>query len=158
MITLALGIGANSAIFSLVDTVMLKLLPVKAPEQLYFVGHSPEGVSMTWNYPDYRAIRDHNTVFTALAGYSLNLEPIGVQASDAVGYGAELSHGIFVSGNYFDVLGVLPALGRMFNTADDRAPGASPHVVLSYSYWQSRFNSDTRQSDASCASTVTHLR
>ena len=138
VITLALGIGANTAIFSLVDTVMLELLPVKAPEQLYFVGHSPQRVSMTWNYPDYRAMRDRNTVFTGLAGYSLGLEPIGIQAGNAT----ELSSGIFVSGNYFNVLGVSAALGRAFNDADDRAPGASPYVVLSYSYWQSHFNGD----------------
>ncbi len=144
VITLALGIGANTAIFSLVDTVMLKLLPVKAPEQLYFVGHTPQRVSMTWNYPDYRAMRDHNTVFTGLAGYSLGLEPVGVQAGSAGGEPTELSSGIFVSGNYFDVLGVSPALGRVFNAADDRAPGGSPYVVLSYTYWQSHFNRDAQ--------------
>lgn len=144
IMTLALGIGANTAIFSLVETVMLKLLPVKAPEQLYFVGHRTQRMSMTWNYPDYRAMREQNTVFTGLAGYSLNLEPFGVQDGSTEGYAAELSHGIFVSGNYFNVLGVSPALGRLFNTADDRAPGASPYVVLSYSYWQSHFNSDTQ--------------
>jgi predicted permease len=144
VITLALGIGSNSAIFSLVDTVMLKLLPVKIPEQLYLVAHSPQRVSMTWNYPDYQAMRNDNTVFSGLAGYSLGLEPIGVQMTNATGYAPELSYGIFVSGNYFDVLGVSPALGRVFNTADDRAPGASPYVVLSYSYWQSHFNRDTQ--------------
>jgi predicted permease len=144
VITLALGIGSNSAIFSLVDTVMLKLLPVKTPEQLYLVGHTPQRVSMTWNYPDYSAMRDHNTVFTGLAGYSLGLQSVGVQSSTATGYAAELSYGIFVSGNYFDVLGVSPALGRVFNTTDDRAPAASPYVVLSYSYWQSHFNRDTQ--------------
>lgn len=144
IMTLALGIGANTAIFSLVETVMLRLLPVKAPEHLYFVGHRTQRMSMTWNYPDYRAMREQNTVFTGLAGYSLNLEPFGVQDGSAEGYAAELSHGIFVSGNYFDVLGVAPALGRLFNTADGRAPGASPYAVLSYSYWQSHFNSDTQ--------------
>ncbi len=144
VITLALGIGANTAIFSLVDTVMLKLLPVKAPEQLYFVGHDSQRMSLSWNYPDYRAMRDHNTAFTGLAGYSLNPESLGVQTGNAAGNAAELSYGIFVSGNYFDLLGVAPALGRVFNTADDRAPGSSPYVVLSYSYWQSHFNGNTQ--------------
>lgn len=142
IVTLALGIGANTAIFSLVDTVMLKLLPVKTPEQLYLIGHNPERVSMSWNYPDYCAMRDHNTVFTGLAGYSLVPEPIGVQTGNAVGSAAKLSYGIFVSGNYFDVLGVSPAMGHVFNTSDDRAPGTSPYVVLTYSYWQSHFNRD----------------
>jgi hypothetical protein len=110
--------------FSLVDAVLLKMLPVKAPAQLYFVGHNPEPVSITWNYPDYRAMRDHNTVFTGLAGYSRNLESIGVQTNSAAA--AQLSYGIFVSGNYLDVPGV-SAYGRDFNAADDRAPGAAPH-------------------------------
>ncbi len=140
VLTLALGIGANTAIFSLVDTVMLKLLPVKGPDQLYLIGHNPHRLSMTWNYPDYRAMRDHNPAFAGMAGYSLGLTPLGIQAAGTAG--TELSYGIFVSGNYFDVLGVSPALGHMFNAADDRAPGASPCVVLSYSYWQSHFNSD----------------
>jgi predicted permease len=141
VVILALGIGANTAIFSLVDTVMLKLLPVKAPEQLYFIGHrTSQRVTLVWNYPDYRAMRDYNTVFRALAGYSLGLKPMGVQTSDTT----QLAHGVFVSGNYFDVLGVSPALGRVFNAADDRVPGASPYVVLSYSYWQSHFNGDAQ--------------
>jgi hypothetical protein len=91
VITLALGIGANSAIFSLVDTVMLKLLPVKAPEQLYFVGRNTQRVSMTWNYPDYSAMRDHNTVFSGLAGYGLGLTPVGIQSGNAAAQAAELS-------------------------------------------------------------------
>ena len=142
--TLALGIGGVSAVFSLLNTVILNLLPLKAPEALYYIGRQESRMSMTWNYPDYRAMRDHNTVFTGLAGYSLGLESLGVQFGDAQGQSAVLTHGIFVSGNYFSVLGVSPALGRLFNTADDRAPGASPYVVLNYSYWQSHFNGDTR--------------
>ena len=142
--TLALGIGANTAIFSLVDTVLLKLLPVKAPEQLYLVGHTPRPVMMAWNYPDYRAMRDQNTVFSGLAGYSLNLDSLGVSSGNGDAQRTELSHGIFVSGNYFDVLGVSPALGHVFSSVDDRAPGASPYVVLSYSYWRSHFGGDAR--------------
>lgn len=142
VITLALGIGANTAIFSLVDTIMLKLLPVKMPEQLYLIGHGPQRLSMSWDYPDYCAMRDHNTVFTGLAGYSLGLEPIGVQTGNAGGSAAKLSYGIFVSGNYFNVLGVSPVIGHVFNSSDDRAPGTSPYVVLSYLYWQSHFNRD----------------
>jgi predicted permease len=144
MITLAIGIGANTAIFSLIDTVMLKLLPVKTPEQLFLVGNDRRHTSMTWNYPDYRAMRQNNSVFEGLAGYSLNLESLGIQTSSGAGLGAELSHGIFVSGNYFEVLGVSPALGRVFNAGDDRAPGTSPYAVLSYEYWQSRFDGDAQ--------------
>ncbi len=144
ILMLGIGIGANTAIFSLVDTVMLKLLPVKAPKQLYFVGHTPQHVSMTWNYPDYRAMRDHNTVFSGLAAYSLGLKPLGIDGVGAGAYTTELSSGIFVSGNYFNVLGVSAVLGRVFNAEDDRAPGASPYVILSYSYWRSHFGGDVR--------------
>lgn len=144
VLILAFGIGANTAIFSLIDTVMLKLLPVKAPQQLYFVGHDTQRMSLSWDYPDYCAMRDHNSVFTGLAGYSLPLEPVGIQAGSGADAATKLSSGLFVSGNYFDVLGVSPALGRAFNDADDRAPGASPYVVLGYSYWQSQFGGDTQ--------------
>lgn len=143
VLTLALGIGANSAIFSLVDTVMLKLLPVQQPDQLYLIGRDPHRARLSWNYPDYRAMRDHNKVFADLAGYSMGLEQIGVQRGNT-GRAAELSYGVFVTGNYFDVLGVSPVVGRAFNTSDDRASGASPYVILSYSYWQSHFNGDSR--------------
>ncbi len=61
--SMALGIGANTAIFSLVNTLLLKLLPVKSPEQLYLVATNPQRLNTSWNYPDYRAMRDHNTVF-----------------------------------------------------------------------------------------------
>lgn len=142
IITLALGVGANTAIFSLVDTIMLKLLPVKAPEQLYFVAHGVQYPSRSWNYPDYCAMRDRNSAFAGLAAYSLGLESLGIQTGSTADQSAELSHGIFVSGNYFEVLGVAPALGRFFNSEDDRAPGAAPYAILSYSYWQSRFAGD----------------
>lgn len=144
VITLALGIGANTAIFSLVDTVLLKLLPVKAPEQLYLVRSNPQRLQTSWNYPDYVAMRDHNTAFTGLAGYSMGLSTFGLQSSNSANEPAELTYGIFVSGNYFGVLGVTPALGRVFSDKDDRAPGAAPYVVLSYSYWRARFNGDTQ--------------
>ncbi len=145
VLSLALGIGANTAIFSVVNAILLTLLPVKAPQQLYVVARPfPEGPSPSWNYPDYIAMRDRNTVFTELAGYSLGLEAVGVQAGNSTASAAELTHGIFVSGNFFGVLGVTPAIGRTFNAADDRAPGASPYVVLSYAYWQGRFAGDNR--------------
>jgi hypothetical protein len=127
VITLALGIGSTSAIFSLVNTVMLRLLPVKAPEELYLLGRDPQRIAMAWNYPDYNAMREENSVFTGLATYSLGHTRIGVQTGNTGGFAAELTYSVFVSGNYFQVLGVSPALGRTFNAADDRAPGAAPY-------------------------------
>src|SRR5579884_1653739 len=141
--TLALGIVANTAIFSFVDTVLLKLLPVKDPLQLYLVAYHPAKPHTTWNYPDYVAMRNHNTQFTGLAAYSLSLSTFGLQTAASTQQAAEITYGIFVSGNYFDVLGATPALGRLFDAQDDRAPGAAPYIVLSYSYWQSRFSGDT---------------
>ncbi len=145
VLSLALGIGANTAIFSVVNAILLTTLPVKAPQQLYLLTNnpSPRGFNPSWNYPDYVAMRDRNTSFSGLAGYSLGLQAVGMQASSAQDT-TELTHGTFVSGNYFDVLGVTPAAGHLFSAADGRAPGASPYVVLSYAYWHNRFDGDTR--------------
>ena len=146
ILTLALGIGANTAIYSLLDQALLRRLPVKQPEQLvmlrYFgsnTGHvsSYGGDDKNYfSYPMYRDIRDHNSVFA------------GVIATDAVQVGVqwrqqpELVSGELVSGNYFDVLGVKPALGRLFVVSDDLAQNANPVVVLSFGYWKRVFGSD----------------
>ena len=95
VLSLALGIGANTAIFTLVNTVLLKLLPVAEPEQLYLVGTHPQNVRVSWNCPDYCAMRDRNTAFTSLAGYSLGMQMIGVQTG-AGEESAELAHGIVI--------------------------------------------------------------
>jgi predicted permease len=141
VMSLALGIGANTAIFSIVDAMLLKLLPVKSPQELYLVGSNPSQPRTSWNYPDYVAFRDNNTSFSGLAAYSGGAQPMGMQLDDA-GASTELAYVAAVSGNYFEVLGVDPQLGRVFNDEDDRAPGAAPYVVLSYDYWQSRFGGD----------------
>lgn len=141
VMSLALGIGANTAIFSLVDAMLLRLLPVKSPQELYLVAANPARPNTSWNYPDYSAFRDHNTSFSGLAAYSGGAgQPVGMQLDGAdAGSTTELAYAAAVSGNYFDVLGVDPAIGSLFSPEDDRAPGASPYVVLSYDYWQSRF-------------------
>ena len=145
ILSLALGIGANTAIFSIVDAILLKMLPVKSPNELYLVAADPTRRQTSWNYPDYCAFRDHNRSFTGLAGYSGGAQPLGMQLDDAgAGSSTELAYTVTVSGNYFDVLGVTPAVGRVLNPDDDRKPGASPYAVLSYDYWQSRFAGDPR--------------
>jgi len=139
-LSLALGIGANTAIFSIVDTLLLKRLPVRSPQELYSVTAGADRSS--WNYPDYTAFRDHNMSIT-LAACSGGSQRLGMQLTDAdSGAPPELVHVAVVSGNYFDVLGVGPALGRVLNAGDDRAPGAAPYAVLRHNYWQSRFGSD----------------
>jgi predicted permease len=142
ILSLALGIGANTAIFSIVDTLLLKRLPVKSPQELYRVTAGEDRSS--WNYPDYVAFRDHNTSIT-LAACTGGTQRFGMQLADAdSSTPAEIVSSAVVSGNYFSVLGVDPALGRVLNAGDDRIPSASPYIVLSFTYWQSRFGSDPR--------------
>jgi predicted permease len=139
ILTLALGIGANTAIFSVVNAVLLKSLPVQKPEELVVVKYSdPQSGKLNedFSYPMYQAIRDKNTFFAgvlARSGLDLN-----------VGYGgqSEQLYGELVSGNYYTTLGVQPWLGRLFTDDDDRIPGGHPVAVLSYGYWQRRFGSD----------------
>ncbi|HSB76310.1 MAG TPA: ABC transporter permease [Terriglobales bacterium] len=142
VIMLALGIGANTAIFSLTDQVLLRQLPVQNPEQLVVLrspGDKPGHTSSdgddaaSFSYPLYKELRDQNHAFSGL------LTCFGV-ALNIAGQGAtERAHGELVSGNYFDVLGVPPALGRVFSSQDETAPGANPVAVLSYGYWARRY-------------------
>ena len=145
VVSLALGIGANTAIFSLVNAVLLKMLPVPSPQELYLVGaRSPRGPRMFWNYPDYVAFRDRTNGFAGLAAGS-GVDSVGLQVAEAGTTGpAELAPSQFVSGNYFQVLGVRPALGRLFNPEDDRAFGGAPWAILSHDFWRSRFAADPR--------------
>src|SRR6266542_5576589 len=127
VLTLALGIGANAAIFSLTDKVLLQSLPVTHPEQLavissYQAESGPER-DFSFSYPMYQDLRDKNDVFQgviALGGASMN-----------VSYGDqnERVRADLVSGNYFQVLGVSPWAGRLLTQDDDRTPGAHPVAV-----------------------------
>ncbi len=145
ILTLALGIGANAAIFSLTDQVLLRLLPVERPQELVVL-HSPgKSHGRTWNdiegghsfsYPMYKNLRDRNEVFAGL------LARFHVQVSVAGQGQSQLAEGELVSGNYFQVLGVQPALGRVLSSQDETAPGANPVTVLSYGYWTRHFGGD----------------
>ena len=145
ILTLALGIGANTAIFSLIHQILLQRLPVPNPSELVVLrspgpvtGHiSDDGdYSESFSYRIYKGLRDNNNVLSGmLARYSFS-------ASVASRGQTERSSGELVSGNYFEVLGVRPALGRVFNQEDDRVPGAHPLVVLSHNYWMHRFGGD----------------
>jgi putative ABC transport system permease protein len=145
VLTLALGIGANTAIFTLLDQAILRKLPVKEPNRLVllrFTGrnngysHTRSDSSLYFSYPTYRDLRDQNSVLSGLVATAW--ASVGVQwHNDPTLEDAEM-----VSGNYFDVLGVQPALGRLFVPSEDVAQEAAPVAVLSYSYWQRRFGSD----------------
>ena len=139
ILTLALGIGANTAIFSMVNAVLLKSLPVEKPEELVVLKYSdPQSGQLheDFSYPMYQAIRDKNGSFSGVLARS------GVELN--VGYGGESEqlYGELVSGNYFPTLGVQPWLGRLFTDDDDRVPGRHPVAVLSHGYRQRRFASD----------------
>ena len=144
VLSLALGIGANTAIFTLIDAVMLRSLPVRAPQELVAVGDSarPGGMSFgpvyldMFSCPLYRTLRDENSVFTGLLA-SGRAEHLDIRID---GGNDEPIRGRMVSTNYFDVLGVAPAIGRAF-TGDDRDT-ANPAVVISYDYWTTRFARD----------------
>ena len=136
VITLALGIGANTAIFSLVNTVLLRPLPVSQPEQLVALNStslSGNNSIPTLSYPNYRDYRDRNDVLSGLLLYRFS--PVSLSNNSV----NERVWAYLVSGNYFDVLGVKPALGRFFTSEDDKSPGAHPVTVITYNCWQKRF-------------------
>ena len=146
--TLALGIGANAAIFTLVDALMLRPLPVAHPDQLVIVSDPAQvnnnnvGSPLTdfVSVPLFRDVRARNTVFTDMYanGESGGLDvKIGSAAADAT---VEQPHARFVTGNFFSVLGVPAYAGRTFTAAEDETPGEDPVVVLTYDYWQRRFS------------------
>ena len=119
VITLALGIGANTAVFSLVNATLFQRLPAADPERLVYMYRGASGV---FSYPQYAMLRDHAQSFDGLAGWG------GIMASLNAGDSAELVPGIIATGNFFDVLGVQPALGRLLRPSDDVTPGAHPVV------------------------------
>src|SRR5205814_6546318 len=138
IISMALGIGANTSIFSLVDTALLRPLAVKEPSQLvelYGTLHNGAEWSLQ-SYPNYKDYRDRNTVFSGLFVYRLVVSSLTVNNS------SQRVWGYLVSGNYFDVLGVKPMLGRAFLPEEDQTPDSHPVAVISYNCWQRRFGGD----------------
>jgi len=145
VLTLALGLGVNTAIFSLTDQILLRLLPVEKPEELVVLRTPGPKQGRIWSdgdsdtsfsYPMYKELRDKNNIFAGL------LARFAVPLSVASDGQTERANGELVSGNYFAVLGVRPVLGRVFTDDDDRTPGASPIVVLSHGYWTRRFGAN----------------
>ncbi len=143
VLTLALGIGANTTIFSLLDQALMRPLPVRDPEQLVvlsFAGSHPghhhseggdtPGRTHEFSYPMYRDLRDKNTVFHGLIAAAP--KSVGVTWNNR----AEPVPAEMVSGNYFETLGVRPALGRLFGAGDETTAGANAVVVLSFDYWK----------------------
>src|ERR1700751_760842 len=146
VLTLALGIGANTAIFSLTDQILVRRLPVRNPEQLVALRTTGSNQGHVWSdsiddsgmfsYPVYKDIRDRNQTFSNLVARFPTSVSVSGQGS------TELAQAELVSGNYFEMLGVQPALGRVFSASDETAPGANTVAVLSYGYWARHFGSD----------------
>jgi len=132
VVSLALGIGANTAIFSLLDAILLKPLPVKQPERLVFL----EGLRFAHPDPVFRELSEKNQVFEGMFSFH------SWEMTMSDGNQAERLIGELVSGNFFSVLGVSPHLGRVFSEADDQTPGAHLVTVISYNYWRRRLGAD----------------
>jgi predicted permease len=141
VIILALGIGANTTIFSLADALLLRPFPVTEPGRLVFLLHrkvKDSNYCSSFSTPDYQDFSEQNKSFSGLAAYC----PVSVSAT--LNGEALRVDGEIVSGNFFSVLGVKPALGRGFLPGEDQAAGAHPVAVLSADFWQRQFNSDRR--------------
>src|SRR6266516_2815635 len=148
VLTLALGIGATTAIFTLIDAVMLKSLPVANPKQLYrlgdnnnccvMVGTQNGGSFVLYSYPLYEDVRNHTPEFSELAAFSSYLSDLSIRRG---GSAAEPYNGEFVSGNYFTMLGIRAFAGRLFAPTDN-SPGAPRVAVMNYHTWQRHFGLD----------------
>ena len=139
VLTLALGIGANTAIFGIVNGFFLRPLPVKSPEQLTMLAGRLEGDTLgifTLSYPQVVDFRKQANVFSDIFGSQIDI--------GGLSYGGKANQFVFcyVTGNYFSGLGVQPALGRLFLTSEGEAGRRDPYVVLGYSYWQKTFGGD----------------
>src|SRR6267154_1601055 len=141
VLTLALGIGANTAIFTLLDQVLLRLLPVKNPQQLVLLPMRGHHYGSNWggnaiSHPLFRDFRDHNEVFSDM------FCRFPTSASLSFGQQSERVSVELVSGSYFSTLGVIPAMGRILTPQDDVVPSGHPFVVLNYNFWKTRFAGD----------------
>jgi putative ABC transport system permease protein len=145
VLTLALGNGANTSVFTVLNGLLLKMLPVNDPQQLAVVGDPTRASSRSngtprmdvFSYPLYKELRDHASVFEGLCAAATD-HHIEVDSGNALLPNQKIN-GRMVSGNYFTVLGMQPAAGHLIAEADDTAENANPVVVLSYSYWQRKF-------------------
>ena len=148
VLTLALGIGANTAIYSLIQQVMLNALPVSRPNELYSLGDDKtggywgglQGDFSVYSYPLYQYLRDHTPEFSELAAFSSGDTALSVRRPGDKNLAFPF-RGEFVSGNYFGMFGVNASAGRMIQPGDDQ-PGSPPVAVMSYRAWKEKFASD----------------
>jgi predicted permease len=135
VLTLALAIGANAVVFSVLNAFILRPLNVPHAESLYGIWHMP-GNNMSESYPGYLDLRDRNHSFDALVAYSM--DEVGLNTGDDPSR-AWLEE---TSGNYFDALGLQPYLGHFFHASDEHGPNSAPYLVLTYAFWHTHFQED----------------
>src|SRR5437667_9456908 len=139
LVTLMLGIGANVVVFGVVNSVLLHPLDVSDPQNLYQLRFKPwtSGKALTTSYPAFEDFRQRNTTFSELAGFYGYC-----QARLSWGNSTRSVYGYAVTGNYFELLGVQPEVGRFIQATDEHGPNSAPYIVLSDSLWRSAFNAD----------------
>src|SRR3954453_223171 len=152
LITLGLGIGATTAIFTLVHQVMLKSLPVARPDELWRIGdkvrccnwggytQGDDGDFSLFSWEAYKHFREHTPEFADLAAMQAGNSPLGVRRAGSPAP-VETRNGQFASGNFFRTFGVKPCVGRLTTDADDHE-GAPPVAVMSFHVWQDKYGSD----------------
>ena len=136
VLTLALAIGANAVVFSVLNAFLLRPLNVTRPNSLFQLQHAYEA-SAYQSYPDYIDLRDRNRSFDSLMAFTVDEVGLDTGVGDAEEVWAEET-----SGNYFDAMGLQPFLGQFFHASDERGAGSAPYVVLSYDYWHAHFHDD----------------
>jgi predicted permease len=135
VVTMALAIGANSVVFSVMNGLILRPLHVPHAESLYAIERASDK-DTSQSYPDYQDLRLRNHSFEDLAAYSI--PQVGLDT----GKGPIATWGVEATGNYFDALGIQPFMGRFFHNSDEHGPNSAPYIVLSYAYWHSQFLDD----------------
>ena len=133
VVTLALGIGANAVVFGVLNALVLQPMNLPQERSLYSVEQGDNGFG---SYADYLDMRDQNRSFENLAAFCVTAAAVDTGGNPLRAWGFE------VTGNYFDALGIQPALGRLFHAADEHGPNSAPYVVLTHAYWRSRFQED----------------
>lgn len=135
IMTLTLGIGANVVVFSVLNAVVVRPLNVSKPQRLYNIEHKQHGW-YSQSYPNYLDYRDRNRTFDGMVAYD------SMSAALSIGQTTTKNFGYLASGNYFDVLGAQPLLGRFFHANDEHGTNSAPYIVFSYEFWRARFNGD----------------
>lgn len=138
VVTLALGIGANAVVFSVLNALVLRPVNVPDAQNLYMIQRAWEkGSTPSQSYPDYLDIRDKNHTFSSVMSFDI-VGPVGVDS----GGNPSTAWPYMASGNYFDSLGIQPFLGRFYHASDEKGYDSAPYVVLSYTFWHSYFHDD----------------